>query len=120
MRKLPPVGIGYYIACAIGDLPPLTARASTVAYLVLREALTNAVKHGRPPVTIDIRSFDDQLDMTIANSTKTDPPATVGGHGLPGMRDRLAAVDGTLHIEHTGRRFILRVMLPVAAKAVEP
>ncbi|WP_220187518.1 sensor histidine kinase, partial [Pseudonocardia pini] len=79
-------------------LRPAPAVASTV-YFTVCEALANVLKHaaaGRVDVSLDRE--DGRLRLVVADdgsgmSTGTDP-----GSGLVGLRDRLAAVGGTLAV----------------------
>jgi signal transduction histidine kinase len=69
------------------------------AYFVACEALTNAVKHASPTrVVLETATEDGLLRMVIADDG-VGGAATVTGHGLAGMRDRVAAQGGTLQIE---------------------
>jgi len=85
-----------------GDTQGIPPGLSVTAYRIVQEALTNVAKHAGPVATmIRVTRTLDALELDIRN----DPPlnATVGGtdgRGLLGMRERVAACQGTLH---TGR-----------------
>ncbi|HUE05826.1 MAG TPA: sensor histidine kinase [Acidimicrobiales bacterium] len=70
------------------------------AYRVVQEALTNAVKHAAPThADVRVRWQADSLELEICNEGPRTPkgaPTPGGGHGLVGMRERLALHDGTL------------------------
>lgn len=76
-------------------LPPAVVGA--VAGIV-REALTNAVRHapGRP-VRVELDASQGRLDVVVEvdEGAQAELPAS-GGLGLPGMRDRAAEVGGRL------------------------
>lgn len=88
-----------------------------VAYLVLREALTNAHKHGRGgTATVALRAEGAAVHLTIVNPTtaeSTDPPRA--GHGLRGLQERIAAVGGAVHFGSDGGVFSLEAWIPSEA-----
>lgn len=69
-----------------------------VAYHVVQEALTNAMKHAPgATVDIDINACDGELSIDVRNNPGTKPSTiarTGSGLGLSGMRERLAEHDG--------------------------
>ncbi|WP_442940267.1 sensor histidine kinase [Nocardioides sp. B-3] len=67
------------------------------AYRVVREALTNVVKHAPPdsPTSVTLTRETKALQVVVSNRGETAPRED-GGRGLIGMRERLAAVGGTL------------------------
>ena len=78
----------------------LEPEVEAVAYRVVQEALTNAMKHA-PGAPLDIRVAlaDGGLTITARNDAvaSASPIAATGsGLGLAGMRERLAALDGSL------------------------
>ncbi|MFI6348921.1 sensor histidine kinase [Streptomyces sp. NPDC050560] len=78
--------------------PPAVGAA---AYRIVQEALTNAVRHAGPEVgvDIDIAIRDGALRVSVTDDGAAAPgaPATPGGFGLVGMRERARSVGGTLH-----------------------
>ncbi|WGP07730.1 histidine kinase [Bacillus subtilis] len=107
----------------------LPAGVDLAAYRIVQEALTNARKHGGPLLSvvavtvayanaaIDLRIADDGADAVPAR-----PPASGGpgaqpamtGHGLVGMRERVAAYRGTLETgPRPGGGFEVRAVLPI-------
>jgi signal transduction histidine kinase len=82
-----------------GDLDELAGATSLVAFRVLQEALTNAHKHGSPHrahVLVEVAPERVRLVVSnpVAASPATDPPD--GGYGLIGLRERVAAVRGSV------------------------
>jgi signal transduction histidine kinase len=65
-------------------------------YRIIQEALTNARRHA-PGVAVDVelRYTREALRLRIRDNGPGPWPST-GGHGLTGMRERAAAVGGTL------------------------
>ena len=91
------------------------------AYFTVCEALTNVAKYAsatRAWVTVERR--DGHLDVEVGDDGVggADPSS---GSGLLGLRDRIAAVNGTLDIEsRPAAGTVLRVRLPVAAERRGP
>ena len=115
---------GLGVALAVDpDLPPLDATVESVAYRVVREALTNAVKHAAPAeVLVKVRWSGDALEVEVADSgrsrdarerERTALAAAGGGHGLVGMNERVTRAGGSLE---AGLRpeggFVVRASLP--------
>jgi signal transduction histidine kinase len=77
-----------------GRLPP---QLEETAYYVACEALTNAAKHAHATaVTINARQHDGRLVVGVGDDGVggADPD----GSGLRGLADRVAALDGRLHV----------------------
>src|SRR5262249_48657459 len=93
------------------DLPP---GVDLTAFRVLQEALTNAMKHARPPhATVHLRWSPDQLDIEVANEGR-GRGRSGGGYGHVGMKERLALYGG--HFERGGRArggFVVSGLLPI-------
>jgi signal transduction histidine kinase len=78
------------------ELPP---SVDTATYRIMQEALTNARKHAGPArASVLLTYTEDGLAMRIDDDGAglTGHPAGSGGNGLPGMRERAAALGGTL------------------------
>ena len=79
----------------------LGTTASDVAYRVVQESLTNAIKHA-PGATIDITVHERNNHIEIEVITEAPQAPLSGleragaGRGLSGMRERVAACGGTL------------------------
>jgi signal transduction histidine kinase len=83
-----------------GEPVPLPADADHAAYRILQESLTNVLRHAGPgaAATIFLRYEPGRLVLTVTdNGTSASPEGSgVTGHGINGMRERAAAVGGTL------------------------
>jgi len=79
---------------------PLPATVDVAAYRILQESLTNAIKYaGRSDVHVTIAQDAAALRLEVTNGGSADAPvpiATGSGHGIQGMRERVAALGGTL------------------------
>ena len=82
-----------------GDLSKLPAGADLAGYRILQEALTNALKHApHANVEASVRCTPHELDIQVTddgNETRRGPSGHVG-HGLLGMRERVALYGGDL------------------------
>ncbi len=81
---------------------PLLPGADLAAYRVVQEALTNTVKHAQgASVQITLTYSPAAVTIDVAD-TGGLPGAAIrpdGGHGLAGLRERLASYQGTLVAE---------------------
>ncbi|MFN8168337.1 MAG: histidine kinase [Candidatus Nanopelagicales bacterium] len=101
-----------------GSPRELTPSTDLAAYRIVQESLTNAGKHGHGPASVAVEFRDDALVIEVANEVA--PGAATagsdGGHGLVGMRERVAAVGGTLDAgARPDGRFVVHAELPVGA-----
>ena len=104
-----------------GDLGRLPEVVDRVAYRVIQEALTNAHKHGsehRAHLLVEVTT--DAARIVVTNpvgpaATARDEegtPAGRGGHGLLGIRERVASVRGTVESGPSATGYRLTVTLP--------
>lgn len=90
----------------VGNPLPLSPGLDLVAYRVVQEALTNAVKHAGPARAAVTVSFSaDALELTVTDdgtgsATVSDQSPQTGGHGLLGMQERVALYGGQLRTGH--------------------
>ncbi|MBC9735491.1 sensor histidine kinase [Nocardioides marmotae] len=126
------------VSTEVGAARPLPPELEVVAYRVLQEMLTNAIRHGRrgEPVRVE-RHWEGELRLEVRNvvgdaattEEETRPLARVDpaelavqsgvGHGLEGMRRRLEAVGGRLDVrrreEPGGATFTATAWVPLRA-----
>jgi signal transduction histidine kinase len=99
-----------------GERRSLPVGIELSAYRIVQEALTNALKHaGGARATVHVRYGTESLELEIVDEGSGAPsPVSGGGHGLAGMRERVALYGGLLD---AGRRpsggFAVRVLLPI-------
>ena len=105
-----------------GTRPPLPAGVDLSAYRIVQEALTNVVKHAGSARAQVVVGYGDQ-DVTVeviddgrgAVTSVSDGRAGTG-HGLIGMRERVAAFGGELEVgPRAGGGFRVAARLPLAA-----
>jgi signal transduction histidine kinase len=98
-----------------GRAQPLATGVDLAAYRIVQEALTNARRHAPGAVVdVELRYTGERLHLAV----RDDGPGASGtaeGHGLLGMRERVATVGGTLHTG-SGERggFVVEAELPIA------
>ncbi|MEU7777341.1 sensor histidine kinase [Micromonospora parva] len=85
----------------VGDPRELLAAVDLAAYRVVQEALTNVLRHAgvsSAQVTVDYRADEVTVEVTdrgVGPGRAGTVPAD-DGHGLAGMRERVAALGGRL------------------------
>jgi signal transduction histidine kinase len=79
-----------------GERRPLPVGIELSAYRIVPEALTNALKHaGNARASVQVRYGPDSLELEIVDNGNGSPvPVARGGHGLVGMRERVALYGG--------------------------
>ena len=91
-------------------LPPNVDQAS---FRILREALTNAARHGTGTAEVVLRFASASLEISITNPLEPGSSgANGGGHGIVGMRERAALLGGTLDAAAADGVFRIRASLP--------
>ncbi len=99
-----------------GERRALPMGIELAAYRIVQEALTNALKHaGEARAAVNVRYSPDTLELEVVDDGPgMQAPVASGGHGLVGMRERVALYGGRLDV---GRRreggFAVRVVLPI-------
>lgn len=104
-----------------GEERDLPTGVDLAAYRIVQEALTNARRHAcaATSVTVDLRFAADRLDLEIRDDGTARAVTAGSGHGLIGMRERVALYGGTLQTGPLPERgFLVHATLPLAAPAV--
>ncbi|MEV4622710.1 sensor histidine kinase [Asanoa sp. NPDC049573] len=109
-----------------GDPAPLPESLSQAIYRIVQEALTNTLKHaGAATVDVRIRYLNNEVEVDVTDDGRSVVASQrVGGMGLIGMRERVAAHDGVLEtgpvVDGPGRRgFRVRARFPLTRVVVE-
>ena len=93
------------------SLPP---GVDVSAYRIVQEALTNALKHAGPArAQVSIRYEPDALELEIADTGAGATNGDGAGHGLVGMRERVAVFGGELDSGPHSGGFTVRARLPL-------
>jgi signal transduction histidine kinase len=108
-----------------GDRRPLDPGVELSAYRIIQEALTNALRHapgararvevGYGPSLLEIRVDDDGPGRSQGRATGAWAPSgeAGSGHGLIGMRERVAVFGGEFEAGPTERGFRVSARLPL-------
>ena len=100
------------------DLPP---SYEVELYHIIIEALNNVVKHAAATrLTLQLIQAEGRLDLRIAdNGRGFDPTQTKGGMGLRNIQERVARLNGELHISsEPGGGTRLEAVIPYPAEEV--
>lgn len=124
---------GHEVASSeVGAPQPLPPELEVVAFRVLQEMLTNAIKHGHrgSPILVE-RHWEGELRIEVRNVIDSRAPETQPlvlaepvperqGQGVEGMRRRLEAVGGRLDVrrraEVGGPTFTATAWVPVRSR----
>ena len=89
---------GLHVDAGVDSTVVLPPEAGHVVYRVVQESLTNVLRHaGATAVTVTVVGEDGGVRVEVRDNGRGVPEtATAGGHGLTGMRERVAALGGRL------------------------
>jgi signal transduction histidine kinase len=100
-----------------GERTPLPAGVDLCAYRLVQEGLTNALRHAGPAhAEVKLRFAPRALDVEIRDDGRgpVGAGANGSGHGLIGMRERVALYGGEVHAgPRDGGGFEVRARLPI-------
>ncbi len=91
-------GVDVGLELVTADVSSAPAGVQIAAFRIVQEALSNAVRHAPGSrITVSVRTDDAAIRLRVHNNAATrEIAAQPSGHGLRGMRERVALVDGTL------------------------
>jgi signal transduction histidine kinase len=104
-----------------GDLANVRGDIATTAYRVAQECLTNALRHSAArqiSLRIERRTGEDNALLICVEDDGGGDAARVAestGFGLTGLRERVAAVGGSLSIARAKRGLSVAATIPIAA-----
>jgi signal transduction histidine kinase len=95
------------------------------AYRIVQEALTNVVRHAAPATAeLILRYLPAEITIEVTDNGRSSPESSTGGqstngtgHGLIGMRERVALYGGKLQAEPTPTGFHVLARIPTAQAA---
>lgn len=104
-------------ATELGELPAVVSRT---AHSVVREALTNALRHGeRGPIVVRVdREPGTVVVEVVSPVAHATSPRPGGGRGLSGLSERCALLGGVLTAGPDGEVWRLRAAVPLEAREV--
>jgi signal transduction histidine kinase len=102
-----------------GEPRELAPGVDLAAYRVIQEALTNALKYAGPArAWVTVRWREDEIEVEIANDGSSEAVGDGTGHGLIGLRERVALVGGTIESgPRAGGGFVVTARLPHRGRA---
>ncbi|MDR1117805.1 MAG: sensor domain-containing protein [Bifidobacteriaceae bacterium] len=98
------------------DAPRLPEAQETALYFAACELLANVAKHSGAAtarVALDVPPGAGYAELTVADAGRGGA-VFAPGHGLAGLRDRLAGVDGTIQVTSSAAGTAATVRVPVA------
>jgi signal transduction histidine kinase len=102
-----------------GDQRPLPPAVELSAYRIMQEALSNALRHAPgAPAAVEVSYEPERLRLRVRNDRPpvTNPVPGAAGHGIVGMRERVAMLGGTLSAGPTSDGgYLVEAALPLAA-----
>jgi two-component system sensor histidine kinase UhpB len=97
------------------NLPPLPPETELVIYRIAQESLTNAVRHGQPPIALSLTHRRGHVRLTTTDAGPGfDPDLVDRLGGIRGMRERALLIGARLTIASAPDSFT-RVSLDVEA-----
>jgi signal transduction histidine kinase len=101
----------------IGEPRALPEGVALCAYRIVQEALTNTLKHAEASgARVNVRYAADALELQVVDDGRggSQVNGEAGGHGLIGMRERVALFGGELTTSgRAGRGYEVRARLPI-------
>jgi len=116
----------------IGTPRPLTPTVDLIVYRVAQESLTNVRKHAGTGARVDLRLryLADRVEVEVSDGGPAGAAASAaagpvrngpGGLGQRGMRERVAAVGGSIEIGPKARGgYLVRASVPTSPAPVVP
>ena len=113
---------GLPVSCRVEGSPRvLPAGVERAAYRIVQEALTNVVRHAAgAPAAVQLAYHERELVIQVDNDSggTFGNGSSPGGNGIPGMRERAAALGGILEAGPTRQGgFRVRAKLPLSHAA---
>lgn len=99
-----------------GDVDHVSAAVGLALYRVAQESLANIAKHApRSPSALTLRVTSREAALTVVNQLASPPPTplSTSGRGLPGMRQRIELLGGTLEVGPGPGGWEVRARVPV-------
>lgn len=94
----------------------LPAAVRTTVHRIVQEAVTNAIRHAEAStLRISVTVQDTTIEVIVNDDGIGAPDGVREGHGLTGMRERVALVGGELSVESTPTGLTVTARLPVSA-----
>jgi signal transduction histidine kinase len=107
---------GLVLHAQLDECPGVPAEVGAAAHRIVQEALTNVLRHaGDTPAWVTVRCSGGSLLVEVRDRGRGPVDGAPAGLGIPGMRERAAAVGGRLETVAADDGFVVRAELPVPA-----
>jgi two-component system sensor histidine kinase UhpB len=100
-----------------GDFSRISNELAISAYRIVQEALSNIMKHAHAGFArVSLALSADALHIEVADDGEGfDPALALDGIGIIGMRERVFAVGGSIHVQsRPGEGTLVAITLPLA------
>jgi signal transduction histidine kinase len=102
----------------VGQTSELPDGIDLSAYRIVQEGLTNVLRHGGPVAELTLTCLGTGAAVEIRDDGRPNPPSsTADGHGLIGIRERVAVFGGEFVAQREAGGFRLRATLPAGGAA---
>jgi signal transduction histidine kinase len=110
---------GLHVELDVDGDAPLSPGIDLAAFRIVQESLTNALKHAAAAtIWIRVRYRERDLELTVEDDGRGMTASPGNGHGLFGMRERVALYGGTCTIgAREGGGFVVTARLPLQGPA---
>ena len=99
-----------------GDPVDVPAPVATAVYRVVQESLTNTVRHAAANrAVVTLRYSPSRVVVDVRDDGTAPAEAVVDGHGIAGMRERVAALGGALTARPDKSGFVVQASIPVGS-----
>ena len=116
VRQVRETGLNVELS-VLGEPRALPEGVGLCAYRIVQEALTNTLKHADASrAEVSLRYVADALELQVLDDGRGAPPVNGegAGHGLIGMRERVALFGGELSARpRSGRGYEIRARIPL-------
>jgi signal transduction histidine kinase len=98
-----------------GEPVALSEDLALCVYRIVQEALTNVLKHAGPArASVNVRFAPDAIELEVRDDGRGAVATADHGHGLTGMRERIALYGGQLEAgTRNGRGFTVSARIPL-------
>jgi signal transduction histidine kinase len=107
---------GVAVSATVAGTPrPLPPSIDLSAYRIVQEGLTNVIKHAaHATAQVRVCYLDHALELQVTDDGPGSPAGESGGHGLLGVRERVALFGGSFQAGNRAEGgFGLRALLPL-------
>nr|WP_246279712.1 sensor histidine kinase [Psychromicrobium silvestre] len=113
-------GTGLQVSLQSNLSQPLSAEQEAASYRIIQEALTNIVRHaGAQQVSVALNSAAGWLRITVDDDGR-GLQGNAEGNGLPGIRERVSGLGGTVEFQPRHPGLSVQVAVPLSQEKVKP